>query len=86
MYVSTVVNNKLLVAVGLVYTWGTGTFGNLGIDEEKVKQSPEFKIDTPALIETLVDVVQIACGEESMAAVTSTSSIQLRQKDLLFSN
>lgn len=58
-------------AVGLVYTWGTGTFGQTGVDEDKVKNCPEFKIDVPTLIETLVDVVQVACGEESMAAVTS---------------
>lgn len=54
-----------LTMAGVIYAWGTGSEGQLGLGEDNC----QTKMDTPQLIESLPQVAQIACGDEYMAAI-----------------
>lgn len=56
-----------LTSAGLIYTWGTGAHGQLGLGEDR----REKFVDAPQLIESLPEMTQIACGDEFMAAIDS---------------
>jgi alpha-tubulin suppressor-like RCC1 family protein len=60
---------------GYIYAWGTGTFGQLGMEEDTVKIYDEFKLPSPTIIYSLQEIVSIACGEESMAAITRSGTL-----------
>lgn len=59
-----------LTSFGTVYTWGHGTFGQLGIGED-INKYPQKVVSTPTLISTINNITDISCGSEFMAALSS---------------
>jgi hypothetical protein len=45
------------------------------MEEEKLKTYPSFKVSKPTLVESLVDISEISCGEECMAAINDMGKL-----------
>jgi alpha-tubulin suppressor-like RCC1 family protein len=59
----------LFLASGRAYGWGLNLKGQLGIGHRR------HVIQTPTLIEDLLQVTQVACGDAHTAAITTTGKV-----------
>lgn len=58
-----------LTSSGTIYTWGTGNCGQLGINEEILNSKFSQQVVSQPYLLDLRNVVDIAAGGESMAAI-----------------